>query len=177
MICHSPSVAKGGRYDVPPMSFGPRLWLCVAPIAACWADVAATFLGQGRAYWRGDYAAATEFNPLARLLLQLHPLAFAAAAAGSCALVAGGVVLLNRQFALVLAFVVTFCHTVAAAAWAARAGPAGLAGAVVLLVAAERCSPFRGDNPGRAPKGNRTRFDSCCSGGWRSTGRRERGTG
>ena len=120
------------------MSIGPRLWLCVPPIAACWADVAATLLGQGRGYWRGDYAAVTEFNPAARLLLQLHPLAFAAAAAASCALVAAVIVRANRRLAVVLAFAVTFCHTVAAAAWAARAGVVGMAGAVVLLVAAER---------------------------------------
>ena len=120
------------------MPTAPHLRLCVPPIAACAADVTATLLGQGRAYWRGDFSAVTEFNPLAWLLLQAHPLLFVAAAAASCGLVAAAVVLLNRRLALALAFAVTFCHTVAAAAWAARAGVVGVVGAVVILVAAER---------------------------------------
>ena len=120
------------------MSLSPRLRLCLPPIAACWADVAATLLGQPVAYWCGDFAAVIEFNPLARLLLQAHPLAFVVAAAASCGLVAAAVVLLNRRLAVVLAFAVTFCHTVAAAAWAARAGAVGVVGAVAILIAAER---------------------------------------
>ena len=115
-----------------------RLWLCLPPLAACAADVAATLIGQGARYWSGDFAHVTEWNPLARGLLRLHPLAFVAAAAGSCAVVAAMAVLLNRRLAVVIAFVVTFGHTVAAAAWAARAGPVGIGIAVAMLVGAER---------------------------------------
>jgi hypothetical protein len=115
-----------------------RLWLCIPPLAACGADVVATLVGQGRRYWSGGYAHVTEWNPVARQLLRLHPLTFVAAASLACAFVVTGVVLLNRRLAVVLAFAVTFCHAAAAASWAARAGPAGVAVAVAMLVGAER---------------------------------------
>ena len=120
-------------------SLRPRLWLCVPPFAACWADVVATLIGQGRHYWSGDYAHVTEWNPLARELLRLHPLAFVAAAAASSVLVAAGILVLNRGLAVVLSFLVTFCHTAAAAAWGVRMEqPLGLAAAVALLLVTER---------------------------------------
>ena len=79
-----------------------------------------------------------EFNPIARILLEVHPLAFVSAAVLSCALVSLAVFLVNRRLALVIAFAVTFGHAVAAAAWAARAGAGGVAFALMLLVATER---------------------------------------
>ena len=115
-----------------------RFWLWLPPLAACWADVAATLLGQGRRYWSGDYCQVTEWNPLARELLRLHPLAFVIAAAASCVLVAAAVMVLNWQLAVAIAFIVTFAHTVAAAAWAARSGIWGMVAAVGLLVLCER---------------------------------------
>ena len=115
-----------------------RLWLCLPPFVACWADVAATLVAQGPAYWSGEYSRVSEYNPLARELLRMHPLAFIAAAAGSCVLVAAAVLLLNHGLARVTAFVVTFCHATAAAAWAARDGPAGVGVALALLAAGER---------------------------------------
>jgi hypothetical protein len=134
----------------------PRLWLCLPPFVACWADVAATFVGQGRRYWAGDYGRVTEWNPLARELLKLHPLAFVIAAAGSCALVAAAVLLLNRRLALAAAFVVTFCHAAAAAAWAARAGPAGVVVAAAMLVGAERLTELSWRKGRRLPDGGET---------------------
>ena len=80
----------------------------------------------------------TEFNPLARLLLQQHPMAFVLAAVASSALVVTVTFLVNRRLAEVIAFIVTFCHAAAAAAWASRGGWVGVAVAVMLLLAAER---------------------------------------
>jgi hypothetical protein len=79
-----------------------------------------------------------EFNPLARMLLHLHPIAFVLAAVASSALVAIAVFWVNRRLAVGIAFIVTFCHTVAAAAWAAREGWIGIVIALALLVTAER---------------------------------------
>jgi len=120
----------------------PRLWLCLSPVAACWADVTATLLGQGRRYWSGDYAHVTEWNPLARELLRLHPLAFVTAASVSCVLIAAAVMLLNHRLAVFIAFAVTFAHTVAAAAWAARSGTGGVVAAVGMLILCERAVAF-----------------------------------
>ncbi len=115
-----------------------RAWLCVPPTAACWADVAMTLAGQNGRYWAGDYARVREFNPAARLLLQFHPLLFVAAAAGSSLLIAVLVLKWRGRLAVPLAFAVTFCHAVAAAAWLLRFGAAGLVAAGVVLFAAER---------------------------------------
>jgi hypothetical protein len=117
---------------------GQRLWLCIPPLAACFADVAATLSGQGRSYWIGDRTTVTEFNPLARLLLQQHPMAFVLAAVAASALVVTVIFLVNRRLAVAIAFIVTFCHAAAAAAWAARGGWVGVVVAVILLLAAER---------------------------------------
>jgi hypothetical protein len=56
----------------------------------------------------------------------------------SCVLVAAVMLLFNRRLALAIAFVVTFRHSVAAAAWAARAGTRGVLVAMALLVVVER---------------------------------------
>jgi hypothetical protein len=101
-----------------------------------------TLLGQRAHYWAGDYSSVIEFNPLARLLLQQHPAAFVAAAAASTLLVIAVVLRLPASLALVVSFVVTFGHVVAAASWCARLGAAGVVGVVVMLVAAERLFAF-----------------------------------
>ena len=117
-----------------------RAWLCLPPTLACGADVLMTLLGQRREYWGGDYQAVVEFNPAARLLLQVHPLAFGLAAAVSCALVALIVMRVNAGLAVFFSIVVTFCHAVAAASWLARLGVAGIGAAALLLLGVERAT-------------------------------------
>ena len=120
------------------MRFHRSAWLCIPPTAACWADVAMTLAGQQGRYWNGDYTVVREFNPLARALLQYHPLTFVAAAVVSSLVVAVVVLKWRSRLAIPLAFAVTFCHAVAAAAWLLEYGAAGLLGAGVVLFAAER---------------------------------------
>jgi hypothetical protein len=115
-----------------------RWWLALPPAAACCADVTATLLGQGSGYWHCGFARVTEFNPLARALLALHPAAFVAAACVSTALVAASIRYANRPLALSASFVVTFCHAVAATCWLVRASPAGAVAGLLLLIAFER---------------------------------------
>jgi hypothetical protein len=98
-----------------------------------------TMLGQPAAYWAGDRSRATDFNPVARALLELHPLAFPVAALGGLILLC--VVLMtwpNRRLAYVLAFVVTFAQAVAAAGWLVRYGLFGCIAAAALLLIVER---------------------------------------
>ena len=128
-----------------------RLWLVVAPTAACGADVVMTLLGQSRTYWSGGFSDIVEFNPLARLLLGLHPSVFIAAACLSSLLVGAIIVWANRPLAVFCSFFVTFCHAVAAASWLLRSGSiAGIAGAIVLLVVAERVLSRTWDRAGPA---------------------------
>jgi hypothetical protein len=97
-----------------------------------------TLVGQSRGYWSGNYREVTEFNPLARLLLERHPVAFLLAGCASCVLVGTAIFWLNPRLALALAFIVTFGHIVAAAAWMVRSGPVGIVVAVAALIAGER---------------------------------------
>jgi hypothetical protein len=117
---------------------GARLWLCVPPTLACAADVAMTLAGQSRGYWSGNYREVAEFNPLARLLLERHPIAFVIAGCASCVLVGAAMFWLNLRLAMALGFIVTFGHLVAAAAWMARSGPVGIVAAIAALIAGER---------------------------------------
>jgi hypothetical protein len=129
-----------------------RWWLCLAPTAACWADVTATLVGQGRPYWNCGFARVTEFNPLARVLLSVHPAAFVAAACVSTVLVAAFIRYANRPLALCASFVVTFCHAVAAACWLLRASPWGVIPALVVLAAFERLLSWSWQRGRAAPR-------------------------
>ena len=116
-----------------------RIPLLFPPLVACATDVAMTMFGQPAAYWSGHRGFAEDFNPVARILLELHPAAFPLAAAMGFALLTA--VLLtwrNHRLAYVLAFCVTFAQGVAAAGWMIRFGPAGWLGAAMLLVVLER---------------------------------------
>ena len=87
----------------------------------------------------GDRAAARDFNPVARALLELHPLAFPLAAL--VGLIVLSLILrtwTNRNLAHALAFAVTFAQSVAAAGWLIHFGAAGCVAAVLLLIVAER---------------------------------------
>jgi hypothetical protein len=124
------------------MTLRERCWLCLPPLLLSVCDATLTLACQDAAYWRGDASAVREWNPVGRLLLTRHPLAFAAAAA-AWSLAVGALILWWRSsLAVVLAFVVTFAHAVAAAAWLARGGLVGVAAAVVLLVLAEGLLSF-----------------------------------
>jgi hypothetical protein len=116
-----------------------RYPIAFAPALACGADVAMTLLGQPAAYWAGDRSRATDFNPVARALLELHPLAFPVAALVGLILLS--IVLVtwpNRRLAYVLAFAVTFAQAVAAAGWLVRYGLLGCIVAAALLLIVER---------------------------------------
>lgn len=105
-----------------------------------------TLRGQPAAYWAGGFRVTDEFNPAARVLLQLHPLAFVAAALVSALLIVLLTLSLSRALAVPLAFVVTFGHAFAAAAWMVHGGVtlAGALGALMTLLVAERLVAWSG---------------------------------
>jgi hypothetical protein len=92
-----------------------RLW--VAPIVCCALDAALTLIGQPDAYWAGERGEANEANPLGRLLLHWHPLAFAAGALAAMLFYALLLERLPWNLSRVTSFVILFSHSMAAAMW------------------------------------------------------------
>lgn len=141
--------AGTGRLSMPDGTAYARHRLLLPAVLACAADVAATLAGQGADYWSGRWAAVDEGNPAARLLLQVHPSLFLLAAVASCIVVAVAVYRLNDRLALVVSFLVTFGHAVAASGWLVRFGVAGVVSGVLLLIAFERLLSWSWHRPAR----------------------------
>jgi hypothetical protein len=111
-------------------------WLCV-PALACYAlDVTLTLAGQPAAYWRGDYGAVQEANPLARWLLECSPSAFAGAALGWAVAFTLLLSCWRSRLAVLAALALTLFHAIGAATWLWPRGAAGKFGAVLVLVLA-----------------------------------------
>jgi hypothetical protein len=53
-----------------------KLWLCLPIIVCNVLDKTVTLLGQPVEYWNSSYTIVNEWNPVARLLLTMHPLAY-----------------------------------------------------------------------------------------------------
>ena len=51
-----------------------RLWLCLPIIVTDLMDATVTLLGQPPDYWKGSYNLVSEFNPIARWFMFIHPL-------------------------------------------------------------------------------------------------------
>jgi hypothetical protein len=92
-----------------------RLWLLAA--WCCSIDASLTLVGQPRAYWAGQRGETNEANPLARMLLEWHPLAFAAGTVAAALAYA----LLLARLPLVLArltsLAIVFAHSLGVAMW------------------------------------------------------------
>ncbi len=100
-------------------------WLCVGPVAFCLLDGAVTLGGQPAAYWRGQFAAAVEHNPVGWWLLRGHPALYGAALLAWVALFAGLILLLPGRWARGVSLVVLFGHTLGVATWFAGTIPYG----------------------------------------------------
>lgn len=120
-----------------------RRVLLLLPLLACAADVALTLFGQPAAYWAGERSAVLELNPAARWMLLRHPMVFVVAGSVSSLVVAAVVLRASPPLAWGVSLVVTIGHSIAAAAWLARMGPLGWAGAVVILLAVRAALPPR----------------------------------
>jgi hypothetical protein len=96
-----------------------RVWLCVGPVFFCLLDAFMTLNGQPAAYWNGDYGQVNELNPIARVMLTLHPLAFVILVCVALMVACTLIILLRESLARPLAFVPHFGHTIGAASWMA----------------------------------------------------------
>jgi hypothetical protein len=106
------------------------LW--VAPVFCCTLDASLTLIGQPADYWAGERDAANEANPLARLLLLWHPLAFAAGIVAAMLFYALLLGLLPRNLARLASFGILFPHSLGVGMWCVSL--LGLAGYVVAAV-------------------------------------------
>jgi hypothetical protein len=105
------------------------------------ADLCFTLAGQPETYWAGDYATATESNPLVKLLLIWSPgwvvvLALAWLALLSAIILWWPSGAWGWRVAVVVALVHTLAHAVASASWLVRPGGWSWCLAVAYLTAA-----------------------------------------
>jgi hypothetical protein len=108
----------------------------VPPLIFYLADVSLTLAGQPSTYWRGNYAAVQEINPLAHFLLAYHPLAFLLPAAAWAVVFCTLILRARETLATALSFLITLAHSVGAATWLPRLGNVGYAFALALLLGA-----------------------------------------
>jgi hypothetical protein len=97
-----------------------RARVAIAPVSLALVDMGLTLAGQPSDYWGGDYAAVLEANPLARLLLEIHPGLFAAASVAYLAAIALAVFRLPPRGARCLALVFTLTHAFGGSTWLLR---------------------------------------------------------
>jgi hypothetical protein len=113
-----------------------RLWLSVPPVALCLLDAALTLTGQSAAYWGGDRSIIREVNPIGRLLLGLHPLAFGLGSLAWALAFVALVTRLSERWAILLALGLAISHSIGACSWLVRHGVLGWLLAVVCLAGA-----------------------------------------
>jgi hypothetical protein len=116
-------------------------WLWLPPALACLADATVTLVCQDPDYWQGRYELALEGNPLARLFLAYHPLAFGVLVVTYIAGIVWVVGWWPRPLAVSAAVLLTLSHSCGVACWCVGMLGSGVAGwgtAVMVLVAAER---------------------------------------
>ncbi len=94
-----------------------RLWLVLPPLLVCLADQVVTLSGQPAEYWAGATLHAREGSPPALWLLQQHPLAYIAAAAGYALGFSVAIILLPRLLAQTLAVGLVLGHAWGTASW------------------------------------------------------------
>ena len=93
------------------------LWLAIAPMVLAFVDLYITFAYQPTAYWLGQYSVAVEGNPIALMVMWIHPLMLVACVMIWCIGVSFLIVHLPRRWALDLASVLIIGHTITVCAW------------------------------------------------------------
>jgi hypothetical protein len=82
-------------------------------------DIAATLIGQSKEYWQGDYSQVLEQTPIGLRLLQLHPLAFLAAAVVYAVTIATAIRWLPVTIAVWISLGYLIAHTSGVNSWIA----------------------------------------------------------
>src|ERR1700730_9226914 len=112
----------------------PRAWLILGPLLFCLLDGGLTLHGQSGAYWEGQYDQAEEMNPIGLWPLQQGPGVFILALCCWIVVFCTAIVAIAENLARPLAFAVQLGHSLGAASWLIRHGPAGWLGVALLLV-------------------------------------------
>jgi len=113
-----------------------RFWLLLPAWCLYAADITMTLVGQSSAYWNGDYAQASEENPIAHPLLAIHPCLFAAAAIAWAATFGSVVLFWRHRLSDWLAILLALGHAVGGSTWIARHGWGGWVMAITYLIVA-----------------------------------------
>ena len=97
-----------------------RAWLCIGPAVLCVIDVAVTLAYQPSRYWQEGYQFAHDANPLARWLLEVHPLVFLGG--NLLWILAFSAAMLGLRFTIarIVALAILFAHAFGASTWLIR---------------------------------------------------------
>jgi len=109
-----------------------RTGMCIGPAALAVVDAAVTLFGQSPGYWDG-FAIIHEHNPLAFLLLRLHPALFSVAVVVWIAAFVAAIHVLPVGLARVVAFLVMLSHAFGASTWLIQ-WPLGVLWVLALLL-------------------------------------------
>jgi uncharacterized damage-inducible protein DinB len=118
----------------------PRRWLCLPALLFCAVDATLTLAGQDPEYWAGGWSPVNEANPVGKVLLSLHAVAFLAGIACWCVVFCLAILRLPEPLAVVTGLGVAVSHAVGAATWLLIwnvAWPWSLVAAILLLVGAD----------------------------------------
>jgi hypothetical protein len=120
------------------MTLRARRWLLYPALGLFTADVGLTLAGQPAGYWAGDHDRLLEANPIAYVLLGVHPGLFAGAALAWMAAFSACVLCGPRRLARGIAYALAIGHGIGSSSWIIRHGSFGWMVAVVFLVFAAR---------------------------------------
>jgi hypothetical protein len=100
------------------INFKPnRLWIMTPPIGLAFADAGVTLFFQSSEYWARGFHMALENNPIAAVLIKLHPAIFLAGILIWSLIIAALVIHLPHPWELVVAFTGILGHTWGIMSW------------------------------------------------------------
>jgi hypothetical protein len=98
-----------------------RQWLLLAPNVLFALDIALTVIGQPSGVWDGSGTSPNEVNPVAAILLSVHPLVFVTAAVGYAVAFSIAILVLPRWLAVYCFLGLTLAHAYGASSWVSGA--------------------------------------------------------
>jgi hypothetical protein len=96
-----------------------RRWLLLAPNVLFALDIALTVIGQPSGVWDESGTWPDEANPVAAILLSVHPFVFVAAAVGYAIAFSIAILVLPRWLAIYCFLGLTLAHAYGASSWIA----------------------------------------------------------
>jgi hypothetical protein len=122
------------------MNKSRRIWWIVPAWLWFAADLGLTLMGQSTEYWDGNYAQATEANPLAFHILTASPWLFVGLALAWAIFLGLLTIFWRRPLVTWIAIAMAVLHAIAGCSWFVRLGEWGWVLAIVYLVMASEIS-------------------------------------